>query len=220
MDVNNAFLHGDLQEEVYLELLPGVITKKSHQICRLTKSLYGLKQASKQWYDKLISFLLTTNFVHSKVDSSMFIKKTETSFMALLIYVDGILIAGNNMNEINKVKSFLNASFEIKDLGNLKFFLGLEVARTKKGIHICQRKYALDILADASMLNAKPATTPMVKKNEKLFEQNYSVHDITAYRRIIGRLLYLVHTRPDISFSIQFLSQFVQAPTKLHHQAA
>ena len=70
------------------------------------------------------------------------------------------------------------------------------------------------------MLNAKPATTPMVKKNEKLFEQNHPVHDITAYRRIIGRLLYLVHTRPDISFSVQFLSQFVQAPTKLHHQAA
>ena len=123
-----------------MELPPGVITKKSHQVCRLTKALYGLKQASKQWYDKLTSFLLTINFVHSKADSSMLIKKTETSFMALLIYVDDILIARNNMNEINKVKSSLNAAFEIKDLGNLKFFLGLEIARTKKGIHICQRK--------------------------------------------------------------------------------
>ena len=105
--------------------------------------------------------------------------------MALFIYVDDIFIVENDKNVINKVKSFLNVAFKIKGLGNLKFFLGLEVARTKKGIHICQRKYTLEILEDASMLNVKPATTPMVKKNENLFEQNSSVHEITTYRRII-----------------------------------
>jgi len=123
------------------------------------------------------------------------------------------------MKEIQAVKSSLNAVFAIKDLGQLHFSLGLEIAKTKKGIHVCQRKYALEILADAGMAGAKPVSTPMVKKNEKLFEQ-VVVHDVSAYRRIIGRLLYLVNTRPDISFIVQCLSQFVQAPTKQHHQAA
>ena len=95
----------------------------------------------------------------------------------------------------------------------------MEISRTKKGIHVCQRNYALEILSDAGMTGAKPVSTPMVKKNEKLFEQAV-VHDVSAYRRIIGRLLYLVNTRHDISFVVQCLIQFVQAPTKQHHQAA
>ena len=220
LDVNNAFfLHGDLQEEVYLSLPLGITTVRSNQVCKLTKALYGLKQASKQWYDKLSSFLYNINFVQSKADNSLFIIKTETSFIALLIYVDDILIAGNDIKDINIVKNSLNYVFKIKDLGHLKFFLGLEISRTHKGIHICQRKYALDILTDAGMLGAKPANTPMAQKNDNLFYQSLSMHNITLYQRIIGRLLYLVNIRPYISFYVQFLSQFVQAPSKVHHQA-
>jgi len=178
-----------------------------------------LKQASKQWYNKLTTFLYSINFTHSKTDSSLFIRKIENAFITLLIYVDDIVIVGNNMKEIQVVKNSLNGAFAIKDLGHLKFFLGLEIARTKKGIHIFQRKYALEILSDVGMTDAKLVSTPMVKKNEKHFKQ-VVVHDISAYRRIIGHLLYLVNTKPDISFSVQCLSQFVQAPTKLHHQAA
>ncbi|XP_068504175.1 uncharacterized mitochondrial protein AtMg00810-like [Phaseolus vulgaris] len=220
LDVNNAFLHGDLEEEVYMELPPGIASKKAHQVCRLMKSIYGLKQASKRWYDKLTSFLHSINFTHSKADNSLFVRNIEDSFIALLVYVDDILITGNNADDINAVKDSLNTTFKIKDLGHLKFFLGLEIARTVKGIHICQRKYALEILADAGMLNAKPAATPMVQKNETLFDKDAAVHEVSMYRRIIGRLLYLVNTRPGISFSMQFLSQFVEAPTKAHHQAA
>jgi len=220
LDVNNTFLHGDLEEEVYMEIPPGIASNKTHQVCRLMKSLYGLKQASKCWYDKLTSFLYSINFARSKADNSLFIRITEGSFIALLVYVDDILIAGNNANEINVVKSSLDATFKIKDLGHLKFFLGLEIARTGEGIHICQRKYALEILADAGMLSAKPAATPMAQKNEKLFDRNTEVHDVFLYRRIIGRLLYSVNTRLDISFDVQFLSQFVESPTKAHHQVA
>jgi len=89
-----------------------------------------------------------------------------------------------------------------------------------KGTHICQHKYILEILADAGMLSAKPAATPMVQNYEKLFDKDTTIHDISVYKRIIGRLFYLVNTRPDISFFVQFLNQFVQAPTKAHHQAA
>ena len=142
------------------------------------------------------------------------------SFIALLVYVDDILIAGNNANDINTVKDSLNTTFKIKDLGPLKFFLGLEIARTVKGIHVCQHKYALEILTDVGMLSAKPTATPMVQKNETLFDKDAAMHDVSMYRRIIGKLLYLINTRPDISFFVHFLSQFVEAPTKAHHQAA
>jgi len=150
--VNNAFLHGDLQEEVYMELPPGVTSKRTQSIYRLTKPLDGLKQTSKQW--------LSINFARSKEDNSLFIKVVGTSFIVLLIYVDDILVAGNNMKDIEDVKNSLNIAFKIKDIGHSKFFLGLEIARIKNGIHICQRKYALEILADACMLNAKPASHP------------------------------------------------------------
>jgi len=126
-----------------MELPPGINIDKPHQVCRLTKSLYGLKHASKQWYDKLTTFLYTINFTQSKADNSFFVRKIGTSFIALLVYVDDILIAGNDINDINKVKSSLNFVFKIKDLSQLKFFSNLEIARTKNDIHICQRKYAL-----------------------------------------------------------------------------
>jgi len=174
LDVNNAFLHGDLQEEVYMSLPLGITIVRSNQVCKLTKALYGLKQAIKQWYDKLSSFLYNINFVQSKAGNSLFIRKFETSFIALLICVDDILIAGNDIKDIDIVKNSLNYVFKIKDLGHLKFFLGLEISRTRKGIHIYQRKYALDILTNAGMLGAKPANTPMAQKNDKLFLSKFA----------------------------------------------
>ena len=114
--MNNAFLHGDLQEKVYMELPPGVTSKRTQSICRLTKSLYGLLQASKQWYDKLTTFLLSINFARSKADKSLFIKAFGTSFIALLICVDDILVVGNNMKDIKDVKNSLNIVFKKKIL--------------------------------------------------------------------------------------------------------
>jgi len=155
LNVNNAFLHDDLEEEVYMELPLAIASKKTHQVCRLMKSLYGLKQASKHWYDKLTSFLHSINFNHYKADNSLFVRNVEGSFIALLVYVDDILIVGNNANDINTVKDSLNTTFKIKDLGPLKFFLGLEIVRTVKGIHVCQCKYALEILADVGDVECK-----------------------------------------------------------------
>jgi len=222
LNVDNTFLHGDLSEEIYMTFPPDINTdsqNNSTRVCRLTKSLYGLKQASKPWNEKLISFLKTLGFKQSKADNSLFIKNIKTSITVLLVYVDDIILAGDDIKDIVDIKEALNATFRIKDLGQLKFFLSLEIARTHDGIHICQRKCALDILPNAGMLNAKPVPTPMIRKNEKLFEQGVDIHDATTFRKIIGRLLYLVNTRPDISFVVQFLSQFVQAPAKSHHQA-
>lgn len=149
LDVNNAFLHGDLNEEVYMKLPPGFQAQSSKQVCKLTRSLYGLKQASRQWNAKLTQALLSMGFSQAVSDPSLFTQVTTKSFTAVLAYVDDLIIAGDSMESIQRLKQFLNDTFKIKDLGCLKYFLGIEACRTSEGLNICQRKYALDILKEA-----------------------------------------------------------------------
>ncbi|KAA3482589.1 Retrovirus-related Pol polyprotein from transposon TNT 1-94 [Gossypium australe] len=219
LDINNAFLHGDLSEEVYMLLPSGFNSSTPNMVCKLQKSLYGLKQASLQWFSKLTSAVTSLDYIQSSSDFSLFIKKDVVSFTALLVYVDDVILAGDNLDEIARVKAFLDSTFTIKDLGDLKYFLGLEVARSSAGIHLCQRKYALDILSDFGFLDCKPVKTPMATTiprdaSVKLLPDN------TLFRKLIGRLLYLVFTRLDIAFAIQRLSQFLDQPTVTHLQAA
>lgn len=158
LDVNNAFLHGDLSEEVYMTLPPGLSSSTSdlsNNVCRLHKSLYGLKQASRQWNHKLTHTLLSLGYKQSSADHSLFIKSKATCFTALLVYVDDIVLTGNDMSEITFVKSVLDQKFRIKDLGALRFFLGLEIARSSRGIVLNQRKYTLDMLDDSCLIAAK-----------------------------------------------------------------
>ena len=136
LDVNNAFLHGDLKEEVYMDLPPG-FHSKGGLVCKLTKSLYRLKQALRQWFAKFSTTLLLLGFTQSKANYSLFTKKNSTSFIALLVYVDDILIASDNKQAVDELKVMLDQQFKLKDLGDLKFFLGLEVARTTDGINLC-----------------------------------------------------------------------------------
>ncbi|KAF5455018.1 hypothetical protein F2P56_024637 [Juglans regia] len=203
-----------------MDLPPGLIVKGENKVCKLLKSLYGLKQASRQWFAKLSTALLDYGFTQGISDCSLFVKKSESSFIALLIYVDDILLASDSLIEIQLLKTFLHDKFTIKDLGELKYFLGLEIARTKNGISICQRKYVLDILEQAGVLGAKPATFPM-ESNLKLSSSDPDMYkDPSAYRRLVGRLLYLTITRPDLAYSVQVLSQFLSKPAVSHHQAA
>jgi hypothetical protein len=132
LDVNNAFLHGELNEKVYMKLPPGYMVKGEHKVCKLTKSLYGLKHASRQWFAKFSNTLLSNGFTQSKSDYSLFIRFQDTSFLALLVYVDDIVLASDSVDTITHFIQFLNNQFKLKDLGDLKFFLGLEIARTSK----------------------------------------------------------------------------------------
>ena len=221
LDVNNAFLHGDLHEEVYMELPPGVVPPRPGQICRLRKSLYGLRQASRQWYEKLSQVLIASGFHQSQADFSLFTKKKpDGSFTALLIYVDDMLLTGNDQSEIDAVKQTLDRLFKIKDLGQLKFFLGLEVARSSSGISLCQRKYTLELLQDAGLLGCKPLSTPMDPNIRFQKDDGAPFSDPAAYRRLVGQLLYLTTTRPDISYAMTTLSQFLHAPMVSHYRAA
>ncbi|XP_017408641.1 uncharacterized mitochondrial protein AtMg00810-like [Vigna angularis] len=202
-----------------MEPPPSLNVHKEGQVCRLTKSLYGLKQASRQWFEKLSTFLTSVSYIQSKSDHSLFIKGTPTGFTALLVYVDDIILAGNSMTEISHIKSLLHNRFQVKDLGELKYFLGLEVARSKKGIHLSQRKYALDILEETGMLSCKPCSTPFLSDTSTLYRTDSYLKDPTSYRRLIGNLLYLTNTRPNLCFSINLLSQFIQSPTDYHYRA-
>jgi hypothetical protein len=220
LDVNNAFLHGELQEDVYMLVPPGVTYSKPNQVCKLVKSLYGIKQASRRWYERLINFLQQHKYTQATSDHSLFTKVTESTFTVLLVYVDDVIIAGNSMSEIQDIKDALHNTFKIKDLGLLKYFLGIEVAHSKQGISLCQRKYCLDLLDDSGMMCSKPASTPSDPSNKLHQDTSEPYPDIPSYRRLVGRLLYLNATRPDITFSTQQLSQFLSKPTMAHFKAA
>jgi hypothetical protein len=219
LDVNNAFLHGDLQEDVYMQPPPG-ITNDPNKVCKLIKSLYGLKQASRQWYAKPTSLLISHGYKQAHADHSLFVKHDGSHFTLLLVYVDDVILAGNHLPEFSYNKDLLHSSFKIKDLGQLKYFLGLEVAHSSRGISLCQRKYCLDLLSDTGFLGAKPPSTPSDASLKLHDDSSTPFEDISAYRCLVGRLIYLNTTRPDITFITQQLSQFLSKPTHTHYNAA
>ena len=188
-------------------------------MCRLHKSLYGLKQASRQWFSKFSEAIQATGYVQSRADYSLFTIIQGKSFTALLIYVDDILITGNDSVSIAAIKKFLHSQFRLKDLGDLKYCLGIEVSSSKNGIFISQRKYALEIIKDAGLLGAAPIDTPM-ERGLKLSDKSDLLKDPGHYRRLVGRLIYLTISRPDITYSVHVLSKFMYQPRKLHMEAA
>ncbi|XP_058211450.1 uncharacterized mitochondrial protein AtMg00810-like [Rhododendron vialii] len=199
---------------------PGLCRQGENLVCRLNKSLYGLKQASRNWFSKFSAAIKKAGFQQSLDDYSLFTKVNGDSFTGVLVYVDDILITGNNLQEMEYLKSFLLKQFRIKDFGDLKYFLGIEFSRSKKGVFMSQRKYALDILQDAGLTGVRPKKFPM-EQNVKLKPTDGDLlNDPTRYRRLVGRLIYLTVTRPDIVYAVQNLSQFMHQPRKPHMEAA
>ena len=192
---------------------------ENNLVCRLHKSLYVLKQASRQWFAKFSEAMLSAGFVQSRADYSLFTRKQGMSFTILLIYVDDILITGNDPVNIAATKQFLHEHFHIKDLGDLKYFLGIEVSSSKNGIFVSQRKYALEVVKDAGMAGAAPINTPM-EQGLKLSDKGPLLKNANQYRRLVGRLIYLTVSRPDIMYAVHVLSRFMQQPRKLHMEAA
>ena len=163
LDVKNAFLNGDLDKEVYMEIPPGTKNATNgSKVCRLMKSLYGLKQSPRAWFERFSKVLKEQGYIQGQADHTMFTKHSPSGkLVVLIVYVDDIVLTGDFEEEIPRVKGVLAKEFEIKDLGDLKYFLGMEIARSKKGIAVSQRKYVLDLLKDTVMIDCKPADTPM-----------------------------------------------------------
>lgn len=179
MDVKNAFLNGDLQEEVYMKPPPG-LSCPSNQVCRLRRALYGI---------------------------------------LLLIYVDDMIISGDDATGVNELKQYLYDQFEMKDLGNLRYFLGIEVAYSPKGYVLSQSKYAIDIINRAGLTDRKLVDTPLELNVKLRPTDGIPLQDVTLYRQIVGCLVYLTITRPDLAYAVHIVSQFVSSPRSVHWAA-
>lgn len=220
LDVNNVFLHGDLDEKVYMQVPLGLQVAQPNVVCQLHKSLYGLKQALRNWFTKFASALLEYGFVHSPTDHSLFTYSVGDKFMSILVHVDDLILASNDSEQCRAFKAYLADCFRIKDLGPLKYFLGIEVTCNSSGLFLCQRKYILDILTECGVLGAKPSSFPMEQQHCLSADTGELMEDPTKYRQLIGHLIYLTITRPKLCYSVHILSQFMQNPQRPHWDAA
>jgi hypothetical protein len=221
LDVSNAFLHGNLLEEVYMEQPQGFVDKRYPDfVCKLNKALYGLKQAPRAWFHRLTQALHNLGFIGSLVDTSLFVLHTSSVHIFVLIYVDDIIITGTDLPKINAIISDLQAEFKMKDLGALSYFLGIHVSRNNQGLYLNQAKYVLDLLHRVDMIGAKPYAAPCTSGKKLTKFDGDPLPDPSLYRHIVGALQYCTLTRPDIAYSVNQLCQFLHCPTTTHFQAA
>ncbi|GKC18112.1 retrovirus-related pol polyprotein from transposon TNT 1-94, partial [Tanacetum coccineum] len=219
LDVKNTFLNGNLNETVFMEQPPGFISHEfPNHVCKLSKALYGLKQAPRAWFHRLSTFLVSYGFTSSRADTSLFVFRSNSCIMYLLVYVDDLILTGNDETTITTFISCLNQEFAIKDLGDLNYFLGLEVVYTDHGLFLTQSKYASDILKRADLYDSKPVSTPLAP-HVSFTANGLSFSDPTLYRSLVGALQYLTFTRPDLSYAVNQVSQFLHAPTIDHFQS-
>lgn len=188
---------------MYIKAPQGVIPPKLGQLCRLIKSIYGLKQESRQWFEKSTTFLHSQGFIHVPVDHTLLTKSIPTSFKTLLVYVDAIFLVGTSLNVFDDLKRALDNTFHIKCLGQLKFLFGLEVARSSKGITLCQRKCCSNLLNDSGLSGCKPPFTPLDASTCLHQDGSLNFTDVTVYIQYVGILIYLTTTRSNITFAIQ-----------------
>uniref|UniRef100_A0A2N9HUN6 Reverse transcriptase Ty1/copia-type domain-containing protein n=1 Tax=Fagus sylvatica TaxID=28930 RepID=A0A2N9HUN6_FAGSY len=217
LDVRNAFLHGTLQEEVYMTQPPGYVHPHfpSH-VCRLHKSLYGLKQAPRAWFESFTGQLLHLSFTASSTDSFLFIFQDKQVIAYLLLYVDDIVLTSNTLAYLDQLIKSLSSVFELKDLGNLSYFLGLQVTRTSQALYLSQTKYATNLLHKHHMFDTKPAKTPCCPNTRLTHTDGTQLSEPHSYRSLVGALHYLTFTRPDLSFAVHQVCQFKQSPTTTH----
>ncbi|CAL1415127.1 unnamed protein product [Linum trigynum] len=167
LDVKNAFLHGDLKETVYMERPPGYAKGDSTMVCKLNRSLYGLKQAPRVWFEKFHGTILQVGFAQSRNNSSLFTRRMIDGIVVLLIYVEDMIVTDSDAEGIRELTKALRCAFNLKEMGEVSYFLGLEVRRSSHGLFVSQRKYILDLLESSQFADCVPCSTPM-EQNLKL----------------------------------------------------
>jgi len=220
MDVKSAFLYGKIEEEVYVCQPPGFEDPKHpDKVYRLDKALYGLHQAPRAWYDTLSTYLLNHDFIRGTIDKTLFIKKEKKAILLVQIYVDDIIFGSTQDKMCKDFEELMHQRFKMSSMGELTFFLGLQVKQQQTGIFISQSKYVNDILNKFGFKDAKVASTPMETHKSLTADLEGEDVDVHLYRSMIGSLMYLTASRPDIMFSVCVCARFQVRPKQSHLQA-
>lgn len=190
--------------------------ERSNYVYKLNKSLHGLKQFPGAWYEKLVDLLVSLDFIPSPADSSLFVQKLGSKMTYVLVYVDDIIITDNDSNQCSSLITHFGTYFPVKDLGDLHFFLGLEVHISVKGLFLSQTKYAVDLLNKTNLLGIKPYATPSHEIFKLSTSDGEPLADPTEYRSVVGSLQYLTWTRPEITYAVNQICQHMQSPTTTH----
>ena len=218
--VKTTFLNGFLQEEVYLEQPQGFeVCERDTHVCRMKKALYGLKQAPRAWYSRTDTYLLSIGFQMSEADPNLYYIVVGGVPLILLLYVDDLFITGGE-HLIDACKKDLASEFEMTYLGLMHYYLGMEVWQEDGHVFLGQGKYVADVLKRFQMIDCRPMSTPMITNWAKLHASEGELVDPTLYRQLIGSLMYLVNTRPDMSFAVNTLNQFMVEPKRVHWTVA
>ena len=220
LDVKTAFLHGELKETVYVSQPEGFEVKGSERkVYLLHKALYGLRQAPRAWNHKLNRILLELGFNKCSKEPSVYTKAVNNNILVVAVYVDDLFITGANERNVEEFKKEMATKFDMSDLGRLSYYLGIEVQQEEDRITLNQQRYARKILEESGMKNCNMTQTPMeagLKLSKSIKEEDI---DATRYRRNVGCLRYLLHTRPDLSYTVGVLSRYMHSP-KTSHGAA
>ncbi|KAK2442007.1 putative mitochondrial protein [Trifolium repens] len=219
LDVKSAFLHGELTENVYVEQPLGY-KKVENKVYKLRKALYGLKQAPRAWYSKIEAYFAKENFIKCPHEHTLFVKKDGEKVLIVSLYVDDLIFTGNDSKMFQSFKESMKNVFDMTDLGRMRYFLGVEVNQGSHGIFICQQKYIKDILSRFGMEMCNVVCSPIVPGNKLSKDSNGKCVDATYYKQIVGSLMYLLATRPDLAYSVCLIARFMERPTEDHLVAA
>ncbi|GJS69018.1 retrovirus-related pol polyprotein from transposon TNT 1-94 [Tanacetum coccineum] len=220
MDVKSAFLNSFINKEVYVAQPSGFIDfEKLDHVYKLKKALYGLKQAPKAWYNRLKAFLIKHEYKMGMVDNTLFTKKKSSNLIIVQIYVDDIIFGSTCHDMCDEFSKIMHDEFEMSMMGELNFFLGLQIKQMEDGIVFNQSKYIKEMLKKFGLEDSKPMKTPMSSDTKLTKDEDCKSVDSTKYRGMIGILLYVMESRPDIMFSVCLCARFQEAPKTSHLEA-
>ena len=218
LDVKSAFLHGDLEKQVFVDQSPNYIkTGNWHKVYKLRKALYGLKQAPQAWYSRIEAYFLREGFLKCPYEHTLFVKIIDGGKMLVVcVYVDDLIFTGNDVVMFEKFKKTMMIEFDMTDLGMLHYFVGIEVVQSAAGIFISQKKYVKEILDRFQMTNCNSVNTP-IEYGLKLTKDHGGKNvDSTLYKQIVETLIYLTATRPNVMYVVSLISRHMDTLTEMY----
>ena len=220
LDVKSAFLHGELIEDVYVEQPLGYQREDTSKVYKLKKALYGLRQAPRAWYSKIEFYFAQEHFEKCSHEHTLFVKKNSEGKMLIVnLYVDDLIYTGNDIKMFESFKHSMQNNFAMTDLGKMRYFLGVEVKQCDDGIFISQHKYTSEILERFSMEKCNMVCNPIVTGTKLVKDENARAIDANKYKQMVGCLMYLLATRPDLAYSVCLVARHMERPTKMHLSA-